>query len=149
MFIFSDFISFVCSPQDNMLWWQPTSTWRGKLVTLWSRHIYPASWQSSSPKCLSGSTENPSLPGLSLVSSVLSSRLNICGFRNEPVTRFQISSWKIYVEDMMALMIRHSLKIIWHWARQDNIKYKNVPPNGKQKYTIQPHNLIMSQNDIM
>lgn len=48
--------------------WQPTSTWRGKLVTSWSRRICPASWLSSSLRCLSGWTESLSLPELSLVS---------------------------------------------------------------------------------
>lgn len=87
----------VCEQQENMLWWQPTSTWRGKLVTLWSRHTYPASWQLSSPKCLSGSTENLSLPGLSLVSCFFFSFFTSKHLRLEPMVRsFQNCSWKVW-----------------------------------------------------
>lgn len=105
------FMCSVCRPQESTSWWQPTSTWRGKLVTLWSRRICPASWQSSCPKCLSGSTENLSLPGLSLVSRLLSSLLNICwkkyssfspeGFKSV----LGKSMWKTWWQD-----IRHSFR---------------------------------------
>lgn len=56
-----------CFPQVSTQSWQLTSIWRGRLATLWSRHICPVSWRSSSPRSPSGSTENLCQPELSLV----------------------------------------------------------------------------------
>lgn len=59
------------SLQENMSSWQPTFISNEKLATLWSRLTCHVSWLSFCHKCLSGSTENLSLPARSLVSVVL------------------------------------------------------------------------------
>lgn len=129
--ILYNFIFFPsCKQQGSMLWWQPTFTWRGKLVTLWSRHICPASWQSSSPKCHSGSTESPSLPELSLVSHLLSFPVNICGYRNEPITRrFQLCSWEIIVKDTLMAHLAFSPKRWQLKTQQQKLRIVEISRN--------------------
>lgn len=57
-------------PQVSTLWWQPTSTWRGRSVILWFRRTCRASWPSSYPRCPSGWTESLFQPELYLVSLI-------------------------------------------------------------------------------
>lgn len=61
-------LHFPSFPQASTQSWPLTSIWRGRSATLWSRHICPASWRSSSPRSPSGSIESQCQPGLSLVS---------------------------------------------------------------------------------